>query len=102
MNDFYEKRQQLRQSYMASMIDKREALQQYYSQFKQSDDDVEDFYTALHKLSGSAGMYGFIEISANARVLMNTIKGTSNDGFSPSDDIGELFTGLLEMMKNIK
>ena len=87
---------------MASMIDKRQALQQCYAQLKQDDGDIEDFYTALHKLSGSAGMYGFTEISVNARVIMNTLRETSSDGFSPSDDIGELFAGLLEMMKNVK
>lgn len=102
MNDFIEKRKQLKQAYIAGMITKQTALQQHYDQLRQGVGDAETFYADLHKLSGSAGMYGFEGISESARSLMNALEGVNSNDFSQSVEFGKSFADLLAMMKNVE
>ena len=100
MSSFVEKRQQLRQSYVASMIEKVTILKQHYQELKEGIGNSETFHTDLHKLSGSAGMYGFDKISSDARQVMNMLQTNNDSDASQSVEIDEIFTNLLVMMEN--
>lgn len=102
MNDFVEKRQQLKLAYTAKMPSKKTNLQQQYEQLQQGIGDVESFYADLHKLSGSAGMYGFEEISQSATKMMKAMQGVDHHDMSSNVEISEIFADLLAMMKNIE
>ena len=101
MNDFSQKRQELKRAYMDSMVEKSAALQNHYALLEKTNGDVEDFLTDLHKLTGSAGMYGFEKLSVKARFVMSEIEATSGDVFPPNEQIAQSFAELLAMMKNI-
>lgn len=102
MNGFISnKQQQLKQSYIQSMTNKRDVLEQHYDELKKGNGDSESLYHHLHKLSGSAGMYGFVEISKCARVLMKSIESKQGGDCVQNAEIVKLFADLFAMMKNV-
>ena len=102
MKNYVEKRKQLEQAYILSMVDKQANLQQHYDRLKAGSSDIEDLNADLHKLSGSAGMYGFEEISQSAQKLMHSLKNDVQGDISNNEEVSETFTELLTIMKNIK
>lgn len=101
-----EKQQQLRRNYIASLDEKILHLQQCYELSGDHVDEV--LYSALHKLSGSAGMYGFEDISKQAHSLLRKIDNredkstelTSGVPIADAEAFRKLFADLLVMMKN--
>ena len=45
----------------------------------ESSDNLKHFYNYIHKLSGSAGMYGFVDISENCNEIAVVLKPVLSD-----------------------
>lgn len=78
----FEKLQQLQNKYTAELPAKIQLLQNYWQQLQASyDDDVlREFSRGAHNLAGSAGTFGFSELSKQARILektLNTLKSNA-------------------------
>lgn len=70
-----EKVQALLRQYRASLPDKAAALRQALSQFEQLPrrEPLSTLRTLVHRLAGSAPLYGFTELGREARKLMHEI-----------------------------
>ncbi|NND81481.1 MAG: hypothetical protein HKN50_03555 [Gammaproteobacteria bacterium] len=85
----------LQQRYRTSLIEKSVEIAELRIQYESTDDDesaalasqtLGDF---LHKLAGSAGMYGYTEIAISARNIMMTLQ---------NDDSGQLSAQLDQLI----
>ena len=86
--------QVLRQSYRRSLGNKANALRDSLA-IK----DLTQLTALLHKLTGSAGMYGFVDLSQQARQLLNQIDETNSvDQIFESDEFIGKMTQLLDKM----
>jgi len=67
---------EIRRSYLVSLRDKTEAIRQYRSTLCQQWNDAtcHDLFMILHSLAGSAETFGFAEVSAAARVLVEQLR----------------------------
>ncbi len=66
------KLQRMRESYKQSLADKKQDIERDWSQCLLSDwrrDEVHNLAARLHKLAGSAGLYGFTALGDAAREL---------------------------------
>lgn len=67
-------------------------------------DNLKLFYSHIHKLSGSAGMYGFNNISENCHEIAGFLKPILTDFSSINENIKDLLTDkynfLNEILKN--
>lgn len=62
--------QKLIASFGKSLPEKLQEIRELHLDEAQSDDEaLKEYYTAVHRLAGSAGSYGFPEVSQSARVL---------------------------------
>lgn len=87
--------QNIRAVYKQSLVEKAEALRDCWKRH-----DVQQLEGLLHKLTGSAGMYGFTEISAQARDLLNQFEDA--DTMPDSADFDKNMTDLLAKMASIE
>ena len=88
-----EKEMALRKSYINSLKDKQKALKACIDQ-----SDVMSMLSLLHKLSGSAGMYGLEDISRQAKELEQCLNVSL---VIESAEVIEKFAQLSIAMKNI-
>ena len=69
--------EQVKLQYKQSLADKAETLTRLWMSSENNPDDLLGF---LHQLAGSAGMYGYDQITLTAADLRNKIKVTSSVG----------------------
>jgi len=67
---------EIRRSYLISLGEKTEAIRLFRTELCQqwNDDTYHDLFMILHSLAGSAETFGFAEVSAAARVLVEQLR----------------------------
>lgn len=88
-------KQRLVQKYLGSLEDKKQTLETLYHSAVNSTAGHDDLYQALHKLAGSAGMYGFDQISESASQLLDDLDSESLPGAGVFD---ERFASLIKLL----
>ena len=70
------KLEKVRLSYIASLIEKRDEIQDYWAVLRQDwdDDAYNNLYLLIHSLAGSAETFGFPDITDKARAIINYFK----------------------------
>ncbi|RIX26999.1 Hpt domain-containing protein [Sphingomonas edaphi] len=90
MRNFDEKFEALRSRFLARLAgDRRALLDEALS--------LEDLEAVVHRLSGSAGMYGYAALSTSAETLENAIR----DG-ATRDTIGDLVEDLIAEIRVVQ
>lgn len=84
--------QALHAKYRASLPDKAQALRAELSESADSN-GLEALAGLLHRLAGSAGMYGFNDVAAQARVALQLVE-TGSDEASNS---AEMYAAVQEL-----
>jgi len=72
----------LNEKYRSKLPDRLAEIQSFWSKARENlDDDTvqKNFYRVVHSLAGSAGTFGFAEVGASARLLLNSIKEWQNE-----------------------
>lgn len=65
----------LKQKYRESLTEKRQTILSFFEDGHTIDSQsYQDMYAYLHRFAGSAGMYGFDNLTQQARLVMNNIK----------------------------
>lgn len=66
---------QLKQKYRQSLTEKHQTLLSFFADGHTiHSQSYQDMYAYLHRFAGSAGMYGFDNLTEQARLVMNSIK----------------------------
>ncbi|MGH1538874.1 MAG: Hpt domain-containing protein [Arenicella sp.] len=100
MMDLSERAQQLHDKYRQSLPEKCEQLQRSYDAALLDPASTEPLYQALHKLAGSAGMYGFEELSQLSSELLVMLDVSSDIGDNGAGDFAKVFAQLQLLLKN--
>ncbi len=70
----------LKQSYIASFPEKKEALEAAWLNANEQQETIGEFKLLVHQLAGSGGSYGFNELSSAARVLDERLRDLIQSG----------------------
>ena len=77
--------EQLKAIYKNSLIEKAETLNTLFKEWQTENNEQTEIelHNYLHKLAGSLGMYGFDQLSDNARKIMNSLHTGSSEEIEP-------------------
>jgi HPt (histidine-containing phosphotransfer) domain-containing protein len=91
--DIEAKLEALKQKYVGKLGDRVEEINRQWDDLKSGDnwtDALEELITLVHKLAGSAGMYGHRALGEAASVLETALEEGAKNGFPDSPEFEEI------------
>jgi len=75
-----EKLEQIRQSYISTLNEKRDAINAHWCVLKESENEEagSNMYLVIHGIAGSAETFGLPELTRQARTVLDHIKETNS------------------------
>ena len=98
-DDIRKKLEKVRLSYIASLDDKREEIDQHWRKLKENWDNetYDNLYLIVHSLAGSAETFGFPELTQRSRSIVDLFKQANSRPFD-NDTNQEVDTNILELL----
>lgn len=104
-NNIQEKLEKIRQSYIATLDEKRVAIDKHWCSLTNHwNEDAQDaMYMIIHGIAGSAETFGFPELTQQARIVLNHLKRVDPDQLNaqPFHDANSEMLGLLKILETI-
>ena len=98
-----EKLEKVRQSYIASLDEKRKTIARDWASLKENwdEDTYENMYMVIHGIAGSAETFGFPELTQQARNVIDQLKKTNSTrpDTSLENNIDREILGILAIIK---
>lgn len=100
-----EKLEKVRQSYISTLIEKRNAIDTHWSVLKENADEEtgSKMYLIIHGIAGSAETFGFPELTKQARSTLDYIKevNTANSVMRLTDEINRELEKLIVLLERL-
>ena len=98
-----EKLEKVRQSYIASLDEKRKTIASDWTSLKENwdEDTYQNMYMVIHGIAGSAETFGFPELTQQARNVIDQLKKTNSTRPDTrlENNIDREILGILEIIK---
>ena len=98
------KLEQIRLSYIASLAEKKEAIDTHWSTLKTNwDTEIHDaMYLIIHGIAGSAETFGMPELTQQARTILELLKRVNDDSIDEHlvEKIDDEISKLLNKLKS--
>lgn len=105
--DISEKLAVVRQSYIASLVEKQDTINKHWGSLCEmwNEEIYHELYIIIHGLAGSAETFGFPDITAQARSIVDQFKlckDQQEPGDKAKNTLTDKISGLLESLHAIK